>query len=44
MLLSKMNQISEDFLGYKVTDTIITITTYFNNSQIQETIDAKFLD
>ena len=33
----KMKQISEDFLDYKVTDAIITVPAYFNESQRQAT-------
>ena len=39
MLLSRMKQILEDFLDYKVTDAVITVSSYFNESQRQTTID-----
>ena len=40
MLLSKMKQITKDFLNHEVTNAVITVPTYFNNSQRQATIDA----
>ena len=40
MLLSKMKQIAKDFLNHEVTNAVITVPTYFNNSQRQATIDA----
>lgn len=40
MVLSKMREISEVFLGGKVTDAVITVPAYFNDSQRQATKDA----
>ncbi len=40
MLLSKMKQITKDYLNHEVTNTVITVPTYFNNSQRQATINA----
>ncbi|MGB3112049.1 MAG: molecular chaperone DnaK [Candidatus Omnitrophota bacterium] len=40
MILQKMKQTAEDYLGEKVTDAVITIPAYFNDSQRQATKDA----
>ena len=40
MVLSKMKQTAEDFLGTKVTDAVITVPAYFNDAQRQATKDA----
>ncbi len=40
MLLSKMKQITKNYLGHEVYDAVITVPTYFNSSQRQATIDA----
>lgn len=40
MILQKMKQTAEDFLGEKVTETVITVPAYFNDSQRQATKDA----
>jgi len=40
MILSKMKQTAEDYLGEKVTDAVITVPAYFNDSQRQATKDA----
>ncbi len=40
MILSKLKQNAEDFLGHEITDAIITVPAYFNNSQRQATKDA----
>ena len=40
MLLSKMKDIAEAFLGMKVRDAVITVPAYFNDSQRQATKDA----
>ena len=40
MVLQKMKQIAEDYLGKKVTDAVITVPAYFNDSQRQATKDA----
>ncbi len=40
MILSKMRQTAEDYLGEKVTDAVVTVPAYFNDSQRQATKDA----
>jgi len=40
MVLSKMKDISESYLGAQVTDAVITVPAYFNDSQRQATKDA----
>ena len=40
MILQKMKQTAEDYLGEKVTRAVITIPAYFNSSQRQATEDA----
>src|SRR5512135_1277667 len=40
MILAKMRQTAEDYLGEKVTDAVITVPAYFNDSQRQATKDA----
>ena len=40
MILSKMKEDAEKFLGEKVTDAVITVPAYFNDSQRQATKDA----
>ena len=40
MILQKMKQTAEDYLGEKVTEAVITIPAYFNDSQRQATKDA----
>lgn len=40
MILGKMKQTAEDYLGEKVTDAVITVPAYFNDSQRQATKDA----
>ncbi|MCF7804829.1 MAG: molecular chaperone DnaK [Candidatus Marinimicrobia bacterium] len=40
MVLQKMKQTAEDYLGDKVTDAVITVPAYFNDSQRQATKDA----
>ena len=39
-VLQKMKQTAEDYLGEKVTDAVITVPAYFNDSQRQATKDA----
>jgi len=39
-ILQKMKQTAEDYLGEKVTDAIVTVPAYFNDSQRQATKDA----
>ena len=40
MVLTKMKEIAEAFIGEKVTDAVITVPAYFNDSQRQATKDA----
>jgi molecular chaperone DnaK len=39
-ILMKMKQTAEDYLGEKVTDAVVTVPAYFNDSQRQATKDA----
>ena len=39
-ILTKMKQTAEDYLGEKVTQAVITVPAYFNDSQRQATKDA----
>ena len=39
-ILMKMKQTAEDYLGEKVTEAVITVPAYFNDSQRQATKDA----
>jgi molecular chaperone DnaK len=40
IVLTKMKQTAEDYLGEPVTDAVITVPAYFNDSQRQATKDA----
>lgn len=40
MVLQKMKETTESYLGQKVTDAVITVPAYFNDSQRQATKDA----
>ena len=40
MILTKMKQIAENFLGREVKNAVITVPAYFNDSQRQSTKDA----
>ena len=40
MVLQKLKQAAEDYLGETVTDAVITVPAYFNDSQRQATKDA----
>ncbi|MFH1051833.1 MAG: molecular chaperone DnaK [bacterium] len=40
MILQKMKQTAEDYLGQKVDEAVITVPAYFNDSQRQATKDA----
>ena len=40
MILQKLKAAAEDFLGEKVTEAVITVPAYFNDSQRQATKDA----
>ena len=43
MVLTKMKETVEAYLGQKVTDVVITVTAYFNDSQRQTTKDAGMI-
>src|SRR5215813_11255056 len=40
MILQKMKQTAEDYLGHSVTQAVITVPAYFNDAQRQATKDA----
>ena len=40
MVLTKMKQAAEEYLGEEVTDAVVTVPAYFNDSQRQATKDA----
>ena len=40
MILQKMKQTAEDYLGVKITDAVITVPAYFNDAQRQATKEA----
>jgi len=40
MILAKMKQTAEEYLGEEVTDAVVTVPAYFNDSQRQATKDA----
>src|SRR5687767_4527327 len=40
MILQKLKQAAEDYLGEKVSDAVITVPAYFNDAQRQATKDA----
>src|SRR5438105_11445796 len=40
MILSKMKQTAEDYLGEQVSEAVVTVPAYFNDSQRQATKDA----
>src|SRR5215471_15879621 len=40
VILQKMKQTAEDYLGEKVTEAVVTVPAYFNDSQRQATKDA----
>ena len=40
MVLIKMKEIAESYIGEKVTDAVVTVPAYFNDSQRQATKDA----
>ncbi|HTM57979.1 MAG TPA: molecular chaperone DnaK, partial [Candidatus Udaeobacter sp.] len=40
MILTKMKQTAEEYLGEKVTEAVVTVPAYFNDSQRQATKDA----
>lgn len=39
-VLSKLKKVAEDYLGHEVTEAVITVPAYFNDSQRQATKDA----
>ncbi len=40
LILQKMKKTAEDYLGYEVTEAVITVPAYFNDSQRQATKEA----
>ena len=40
MILSKMKEIAENYMGETITDAVVTVPAYFNDSQRQATKDA----
>ncbi|MBK7232804.1 MAG: molecular chaperone DnaK [Saprospiraceae bacterium] len=40
MTLQKMKKVAEDFLGHEVTEAVVTVPAYFNDSQRQATKEA----
>ena len=40
MVLQKLKQAAEDYLGHKIIDAVVTVPAYFNDSQRQATKDA----
>lgn len=40
MILQKMKQTAEDYLGSKITDAVVTVPAYFNDAQRQATKEA----
>jgi molecular chaperone DnaK len=40
MILAKMKEVAEDYLGEPVTDAVVTVPAYFSDSQRQATKDA----
>jgi L1 cell adhesion molecule like protein len=43
MVLTKMKTIAEEYLGHSVTEAVITVPAYFNDSQRQATKDAGII-
>lgn len=43
MVLSKMKETAENFLGKKINDAVITVPAYFNDSQRQATKDSGLI-
>merc|ERR1711880_11982 len=43
MVLTKMKEVSEAYLGHEVKDAVITVPAYFNDSQRQATKDAGII-
>ncbi|XP_072166494.1 heat shock 70 kDa protein IV-like [Diadema setosum] len=40
MILTKMKEIAEAYLGHKATEAVVTVPAHFNNAQRQATVDA----
>ncbi|PHT64477.1 hypothetical protein T459_31631 [Capsicum annuum] len=40
MVLVKMREITDDFLGFTIKNVVVTVPAYFNDSQRQATKDA----
>src|SRR6266567_6223497 len=40
MVLQKLKQAADDYLGEKITDAVVTVPAYFNDAQRQATKDA----
>jgi molecular chaperone DnaK (HSP70) len=40
MVLTKMREIAETYLGSQIKDVVVTVPAYFNDSQRQATKDA----
>ena len=40
MVLTKMKEVAEAYLGKTITDAVVTVPAYFNDSQRQATKDA----
>ena len=43
MILTKMKQTAEDYLGHEVQNAVITVPAYFNDAQRQATKDAGMI-
>lgn len=43
MVLGKMKQIAEEYLGEKITNAVVTVPAYFNDAQRQATKDAGII-
>ncbi|RWR76779.1 heat shock cognate protein 2-like protein [Cinnamomum micranthum f. kanehirae] len=43
MVLSKMREIAEEYLGHKVKKAVVTVPAYFNDAQRQSTKDAGLI-
>eukprot|EP00168_Porphyra_purpurea_P008375 TRINITY_DN20609_c0_g1_i1.p1 TRINITY_DN20609_c0_g1~~TRINITY_DN20609_c0_g1_i1.p1 ORF type:complete len:170 (+),score=90.84 TRINITY_DN20609_c0_g1_i1:371-880(+) len=43
MVLSKMREVAESYLGKEVKDAVVTVPAYFNDSQRQATKDAGLI-